>query len=229
MDYPGHSASFGEPFDPGRSEIDGVVNFYFSLRLDSLLPLDPDLGVVSPVPTRVYLGAAMEMVSRSAQPLSLLAVAMDARGANGPAGKSLDTGGAGMIAQAVARCLRQETRLHDVVGMLEPANPEAAPIYLIVCPLLDETHAAQLGERLRAVMMSFAADPGDLGVQTSIGVAAQSLSTVEPESLISHAVDALRRARRVEGGCVWRHSDTPKRLFSDDDDTPRPEPGCGAD
>jgi GGDEF domain-containing protein len=220
MDCPGDWTNFEEPYDYGQTEDRVTVNFYLSQRLDSLLPLDPALGVVAPVATRVYLGAAMEMVVRSGQPLSLLAIAVDVDVAGGrrPGRSMLGAGDSGMVAQAVARCLRQETRLHDVVGLVQSDDQRTPPVYLIVCPLIDESHAAQLGERLRAAMMSFALDPADIGIQVNVGVASLSLSTVEPESLITRAAEALQCARRVEGGCVWKHSDSSRRLSSDGDD-----------
>src|SRR4051794_34351937 len=46
-------------------------------RIDSLLPADPDTGVVTSEAFRVYLGGSIDLMARHGQPLTLLAIAPD--------------------------------------------------------------------------------------------------------------------------------------------------------
>jgi GGDEF domain-containing protein len=133
-----------------------------------------------------------------------------------PALTFLGVEGISLIGRAVVRCIRQETRAHDVVGCTAEKDANGLPCFLIACPLLSEDHAANLAERLRVRMTAYAADPERPWLTLSIGVAGMALDAMECESLLTRAGAALRYARRMGGGCVWRHSDTLRRIIEAD-------------
>ncbi|HLV81444.1 MAG TPA: hypothetical protein VKT32_14250 [Chthonomonadaceae bacterium] len=181
-------------------------------RLDLLLPHDPATGAVTPAAFQVYLSAMMEMIARAQLPLSLMAIAID----DSPALDFLGVEGIGLIGRAVVRCIRQETRVHDVVGSTAEKDVNGMPVFLIVCPLLSEERAAHLAERLRVTMTAYATDPERPWLTLSVGVASMALDAMDDESLLARAGAALRYAKRVGGGCVWRHTDTMRRIVEAD-------------
>lgn len=187
-------------------------------RLDFLLPNDNEFGVVSASAVAIYLDIMLHMVNRHGQPLALLYAALDPS----PLLAFLGDEGQGLIGRAVARCLRQETRGHDVVGRApsEEFNEEAD--FVIVCPLLTETMGAGLAERMLKATNAYAADPQKPWPSLSIGVAALSIDAAQGPVLLGRAKEAMRRARRNGGGQVWRHSDTLRALMEGDPGTERP-------
>jgi GGDEF domain-containing protein len=197
---PGGGVS-SEEYEPLRKE-----------RLDLLLPHDPETGAVTPAAFQVYLGAMMDMIARAQLPLALMTISVD----DTPALNFFGVEGTSLIGRAVVRCIRQETRVHDVVGCTAEKDVNGLPCFLIVCPLLSEDHAANLAERLRMTMTAYAADPDRPWLTLSIGVAGMALDAMESESLLARANAALRYARRMGGGCVWRHSDTLRHIIEAD-------------
>src|SRR5437016_5353018 len=115
------------------------------VRLDSLLPRDAETGVATYEALRTYLGASMDLMARHGQPLTLLVIAPDASETL----LSLGDGGARLIRAAIARYLRQETRIHDVVGRGPGDGAHGVPSFLLVLPLIAEPLGAQFAERLR--------------------------------------------------------------------------------
>jgi GGDEF domain-containing protein len=224
MDFWGLGRSSEEPFEGWhRTEDDGSrTGFYLSQRLDSLLPLDTEWGVVSAIAMPIYLNAAMEMVLRAAQPLALISIGIDVGEEMESIQSAYGEEGASLIVGAVARCLRQETRLHDVVGCAQTPETGTIPTFLIVCPLLDEGQATQLAERLRSAMMAYTADPDCLWLKVSGGVASISLDITNAETLIARCLEALNLARSQEGGGILRYSE--RLRFQDEaDDFESPE------
>jgi GGDEF domain-containing protein len=181
----------------------------FSKRLDHLLPLDGDTGVTTHQATCVYIDAMIEMVSRNEQTLSLLSIAVD----ESHILRFLGAEGAALIGRAVARCLWQETRTHDVVGHADPEMAPDAFTFLVACPLLSEEKAGRLGERLRAAMTAHCGDANGPWLTLSVGVASLSLDVIDSRSLVARSLEALRRARRAGGSRVWRHTDTRRVLM----------------
>lgn len=177
-------------------------------RLDALLPQDSETGVTTPVALRSYLNAMMEMAARDAQPLAVLAIAVDTAAETNSVLRRFGVEGARLIGQAIARCLRQETRLHDVVGRADEIGTYELPTFVVVCPLRDEAGAALLAERLCAAMAAYAAEPDNPWLTVSVGVAALTIDTLAPEALLARAAEALRCARQDRGGRVWRYTDT---------------------
>src|SRR5258708_1101834 len=103
-------------------------------RRDSLLPADPETGVTAYEPFRVYLGGFIDLMARHGQPLTLLMIAPD----SSETLRLLGTKGARMIGAAIARCLRQETRLYDVIGRGRSVGPHGAPVFLLARPMMTE-------------------------------------------------------------------------------------------
>ncbi|HZT42286.1 MAG TPA: hypothetical protein VFA07_08850 [Chthonomonadaceae bacterium] len=197
---PGGGISADE-YEPARKE-----------RLDLLLPHDPETGAVTYPAFHIYLSAMMEMVSRTQHPLALMAISVD----DSPALHFLGVEGIGLISRAVVRCIRQETRVHDVIGCTAEKDANGMPVFMIACPLLSEASAAALAERLRVAMTAYAADPERPWLTLSVGVAGMAIDSMDSESLVARAGAALRYARRMGGGCVWRHSDTMRRIIEAD-------------
>ena len=185
------------------------ANYAPGQRLDSLLPTEPETGAVEEAAFRAYLGAMMEMASRQGQKLSLLHVAAD----DSSVLRFLGEEGGRLIGKAMARCLRQETRIHDVIGCpsAEHAHPE--PGFLIAMLLMNEEQVAPVAERLRETMTAHASGPGAPWLTISIGIATISLDTADPLELIARASSALRQARRSGGGRVWLHTDSVRRFI----------------
>jgi GGDEF domain-containing protein len=177
-------------------------------RLDALLPQDSETGATAPAALRSYLNAMMEMAGRYAQPLAVLAIAVDTAAEANSVLRRFGVEGARLIGQAIVRCLHQETRLHDVVGRAEEIGAYELPTFVVVCPLRDEAGAALLAERLCMAMTAYAAEPDCPWLTVSIGVAALAIDILVPEALLARAADALRYARRDKGGRVWRYTDT---------------------
>jgi diguanylate cyclase (GGDEF)-like protein len=150
----------------------------------------------------------MDLMTRHAQPLTLLTIAADP----GEALRRLGPNGAQLIGAAIARCLRQETRLHDVVGRSAANGPDGAPEFLLVLPLMTESVAVQFADRLREAMTTSAGDERRPWLTISIGVASLSLDTDAPETLILRSREALSSAQRAGGGRVWSHSDSIRRI-----------------
>lgn len=193
------------PF-PDDSECQPGAGMASPVRLDSLLPLDPEYGVVTPDAVRAYLGAIMDLMARHGQPLTILTVSADPNDTLALLGAA----GTRLIGSAIARCLRQETRIHDVIGRTDGVS--VIPTFLIVLPLMTETIAAQFAERLRVAMTITAGDEGRSWLTLSVGLAALSLDTGSPDTLILRAQEALVSAQRAGGGRVWRHADSVRRI-----------------
>src|ERR1051326_7003179 len=172
-----------------------------TLRLDTLLPKDPETGTVTATALQVYLYATMDLMSRHAQPLSLIRLGVDQADPEYCFGSE----GAKLIGRAVARCVFQETRTHDVVGRAEDVPGEQIPTFLLVCPLMTEANAALLAERLRVAMTPYATYNGRPWLSVSAGVAGMSLDILDPGALIARAAEALRSARKAGGGRIWKH------------------------
>jgi two-component system cell cycle response regulator len=190
---------------PDDSQVDAAL----PLRLDSLLPSDGDTGAVSHNAFRVALGALIDLMGRHAQPLTLLAIAADSSDTLRFLGES----GVTLIGSAIARCLRQETRVHDIVGRADSKGACGSPEFLMVCPLMTEPLAAQFAERLREAMTLSAADRGTAWLTLSVGVASLSLDTQSADALIRRAEEALASAQRAGGGRVWSHTDSIRRII----------------
>lgn len=181
-------------------------------RLDLLLPTDPRLGVVTFEACRSYLGAMMELTARHGQPLSLLCITADP----GAVLNFLGVEGADLIGRAIARYLRQETRLHDVIGLSNEIGGSGIPVYLVICPLMTEEQAARLAERVRVEMTAHATQPTQPWLTLSVGVVGMSLDVSDPDGLIARAVSTLKRAQRAGGNCTWRHTGTLRQLMEND-------------
>ena len=179
-----------------------------TVRLDTLLPQDAETGAVTPEAFCVYLNTMLGMVSRAQQPLSVIALAVD----SSPVTAFPGVCDLGFIGRAMARCVRQETRPHDVVGLAVETQGGEAPRFVIACPLMSETQAAALGERMRDAMTASASEWESPWLTVSVGVAALTLDTPDFAALLNRAQSALLRAQRADGNCVWRHSDTARRL-----------------
>jgi len=177
-------------------------------RLDSLLPTDTETGAATYNALKTYLGAFMDLMARHAQPLTLLTIAADPAEAL----RRLGPNGSRLIGAAIARCLKQETRLHDVIGRSPRNGPDGAPTFLVVLPLMTESIAAHFADRLRAAMTTSAGDETRPWLTISIGVASLSLDTDSPETLILRSQEALCSAQRAGGGRVWSHSDSVRRI-----------------
>lgn len=191
------------------------------IRLDCLLPGDDETNAASPAALRVYLNAMIELTSRHAQGLSLLALTVDETSLI----KFFGRQGVLLIARAVARCLHQETRDHDVVARIEVDPPTLFPVFGVVCPLLNEEQAAALAERLRQAMLAQVTESERPWLGLSFGVASTSLDIADPDALIARACEALKSAQRNGGGKVWRHSDSVRRMIEGEegtDDGPNP-------
>ena len=185
----------------------------YSKRLDYLLPIDGETGVATHEAACTYMDAMIEMVARQGYPLSLLSIAVD----ESTVLRFLGGEGAALIGRAAARCLRQETRTHDVVGHADPGISPDAYTFLIICPLLNEEHAANLGERLRAAMTAHSGDAESPWLTLSVGVAALSIEVTDSQSLVARSMEALRRARRSGGSRVWKHTDTRRVIIENED------------
>lgn len=185
----------------------------YSKRLDYLLPIDGDTGVTTHQAACSYMDAMIAMVSRQSHPLSLLSITAD----ESIVMRFLGAEGAALIGRAIARCLRQETRTHDVVGHADPGLSPNAFTFLVICPLLDEEHAANLGERLRAAMTAHSGDAESPWLTLSVGVATLSLEVTESQSLVARSMEALRRARRSGGSRIWKHTDTRRAIIENAD------------
>ena len=186
------------------------------MRLDTLLPSDPETGTVTAMALRVYLYATMDLMSRHAQPLSIIHLGVDESGSS----RCFGSEGARLIGRAVARCVFQETRTHDVVGRAEDTDAKRIPTFLLVCPLMNEEGATNLAERLCSVMTAHAVDSDLPWLTVSAGVAGLSLDVLEPEDMIARATEALRCAQKSGGGRVWRHSESVRRIV--DNNWPEP-------
>jgi GGDEF domain-containing protein len=193
---------------PNMDERDSRVDATLPVRLDSLLPSDGETGAVSYSAFRVALGALMDLMGRHGLPLTILTIAADPSDTLQFLGES----GARLIGSAIARWLRQETRIHDVVGSAGSEGACRTPTFLLACPLMTEPVAAQFAERLREAMTLSAVDQGTAWLTLSVGVASLSIDTHSPESLIFRAKEALASAQRIGGGRVWSHSDTLRRI-----------------
>lgn len=216
-----HTPQFASPdWETFNSE---EVESEYSKRLDYLLPIDADTGVTTYQAACTYMDAMIEMVSRTGYPLSLLSIAVD----ESIVLRFLGVEGAGLIGRAVARCLRQETRTHDVVGHADPGLSPDAFTFLVICPLLDEEHAANLGERLRAAMTAHSGNTESPWLTLSVGVAALSIEVTESQSLVARSMESLRRARRSGGSRVWKHSDTRRAIIENADRVEGQDEGGG--
>lgn len=178
-------------------------------RLDSLLPADAETGVATFDAVRCYLGASMEMMARHGQPLTLLVIAPDPSDTL----RRLGVQGGKLIGAAVARALRQESRVHDVVGLAPAESGDQVPSFLIIVPFLTEAHAGRFAERLRQAMTILACDKDRPWLTISAGIASMSLEADAPETLIRRGQRALQSAQRSGGSRVWSQSDSTQRLL----------------
>jgi GGDEF domain-containing protein len=181
----------------------------FARRLDYLLPIDGETGVATHEAVCAYLDTMIEMVSRHGLPLSVLSIAVD----DSPVLRFLGKEGAALIGRGVARCLRQETRTHDVIGHADPEMSPDAFTFLVICPLLPEHQATSLGERLLVAMTASIGEQSAPWLTLSVGVVPMSLDVTDSKLLIARSMDALRRARRSGGNRVWRHTDTQRGII----------------
>ena len=181
-----------------------------TVRLDTLLPQDAGTGAVTPEAFDVYLNTMLAMVSRAQLPLSVIALAVD----SSPITTFPGVCDFGFIGRAMARCVRQETRPQDVVGVVSETSGNGTPRFVIACPLLSEIQAAALGERMRDAMTASASEWESPWLTISVGVAAFTLDTPDSAALLNRAQSALLRAQRQGGNRVWRHSETAQRLDS---------------
>ena len=186
-----------------------AISENMSERLDSLLPDDPATGVTTYEAFRVYLGGFMDLMARHGQPLSLLAIAADPSETL----RRLGANGALLIASAIARCLRQETRLYDVVGRGETDEAQGSYAFLVALPMTSETLARPFAARLREAMTISTGNLGGPWLTLSVGIASLSLETDSPEKLILRSRQALAGAQRSGGDCIWGHADTVRRII----------------
>jgi len=178
-------------------------------RLDMLLPTDLQTGMATATALQAYLSAMMEMATRGNQPLSVISVGAD----DCPALRLFMQEDVSLLAHAIARCLRQETRGYDVIGRMEDSNLPGLPTFVIVCPLMNEDHAAQLAERLLTTMSAYASDAAQDWLTISIGVVGMGLDMSDAATLLLRAGATLLRAQRQGGKQVWRHSDTLRQII----------------
>lgn len=186
-------------------------------RLDALFSDDPETGAVPTEALMCYTEAMMEMVSRYGQTLAVLNVGMDTGTESSSVLRFFGAAGALLIGRAIVRCLHQETRIYDVVGRAEADFLEERPSFFVVCPLMDENRAAKLAERLRAAMTAYASEPDYPWLIISVGIAAATLEAQDARTLLSHASEALRSARTIPGGGIWKHSDTVRRIMENNE------------
>ena len=179
-------------------------------RLDAIFPADPLTGTVTSDALEVYLDSMLSMTSRASQPISMICVSLD----DSPISRFLGVEGASLISRAAARCIKKETRPHDVVGRLTNGEGEP-PVFVVVCPLLTEEGAAKLAERLHESMKLNAGEGQKQWLTFSIGVTSASLEIQTANDFISRAHSTLVRAKRNGGGRVWRHSDTGRDLIEE--------------
>ena len=198
----------GDSWHPGTSAV--------SERIDSLLPADPETGVVVYDAFRIYLGGFIDLMGRHEQPLTLLTIAPDPSNTL----RVLGSIGARLIASAIARCLRQETRIYDVIGRGRTTGPYGAPAFHVALPMMTEEAAKSFAHRLREAMTISTADVGRPWLTLSVGVASLSIETDTPELLIFRAQEALASAQRNGGDRIWSHTDTIRRII--DRDQPHP-------
>lgn len=206
MDWDPKIPPMPEGMEPNRS-VD--LHHCSGSRLDSLLPIDPETGAVATHAFYTYLRATMDLTGRHGQPLALLCIALD----DTPLMRFLGPEGLGLIGRAIVRCIRQETRIHDVVGRIEDSPDSHCPAFLVVCPLMDEVSVAPVARRLQEIMSTYC-EPTNPLLSMSVGIAMMTLDASEPETLIARAISALRRARRSGGNCVWSHSDVVRQIIS---------------
>ena len=188
-------------------------------RLDALLPADGETGAVTHAALKTYLGALIDLVSRHGQPLALLAVAPDPSDTLSRLGPV----GAELIGSAIAQCMRQVTRVHDVVARSDQLASCGVPHFFVVLPLMNEALATPFGERMRVAMTTATAGDGRPWLTISVGVASLSLDSCSPDTLILRAREALSSAQRAGGGRVWGHADTVRRIIDSDRSDPRQE------
>ena len=204
------SEGSGEWFPlPDEDTILPATSENLSERLDSLLPDDPATGVATYAAFRVYLGGFMDLMARHGQPLSLLAIAADPSETL----RRLGPNGALLIASAIARCLRQETRIYDVVGRGQAEDAYGANAFLVALPMTSETLARPFAARLREAMTISTGNIGSPWLTVSVGIASLSLETDSPEKLILRSQQALAGAQRSGGDCIWGHADTVRRII----------------
>jgi diguanylate cyclase (GGDEF)-like protein len=172
-------------------------------RLDGLLPSDKQTGAVTMDALKIYVQAMMEMVTRCYQPLSMLYIAVDeCAGLDRFRREDM-----GMVARAIMRCMQQETRNYDVIGRTDETDAYGLPSFLIVCPLMTETQAAQLAERLRATMTAYAVEAEQEWLTLSIGVSSLAIDVHTTDELMARTLSSLKRAQRQGGNQIARHTD----------------------
>ena len=181
-------------------------------RVDSLLPADSETGVAEFEAIRTYLGAFMDLMIRHGQPLALMMLAPDPNETT----HILGSEGAALIRAAVARCLLQETRVHDAIGCAASDGVNGTPAFLLVLPLMTESGVRQFAERLLNAMTTSTGGEGRPWLTLSAGIASLSLDTDTPDKLINKAQEALDQAQRAGGGQIWSHAGSVQQMAGQD-------------
>lgn len=209
MTMDGEGAWFPFPSEePHRQKATGALQE----RLDSLLPVDSETGAADFESLRTYLGAFMDMMARHAQPLTLMMIAPDPNETT----KVLGHQGTALIRAAIARCLRQETRIHDVVGRAPSDGEHDAPAFLLVLPLMAEASATKFAQRLIEEMSVAACAEGRPWLTLSVGLASLTLESETPDTLVARARLALANAQRTGGDRISNHTGAERRRFDRD-------------
>lgn len=182
--------------EPAEEEMESWQEPDAPMRLDLLLPAHADTGVATEEGLRAYLWAMEGMVSRHGLPLSILCV----RAQETPLLTFLGGEGRQLIARAVARCLRQETRGYDVVGVVDDPVSPAGSAFAIVCPMLNADRAATMAARLCRAMAFHSEEEDRTWLTISIGVAEMGLDLDGPDALIARGMEALHASEENGGG-----------------------------
>ncbi|MCS6777158.1 MAG: hypothetical protein RMJ43_05045 [Chloroherpetonaceae bacterium] len=162
------------------------------MRLDSLLPSDPHTQAVTEEALRAYVQSMMELVTRTNNPLTLIAFAID----ENPMLTTFRREDMGLVGRAVVRCVQQETRTYDVIGQTDATDACGLPVFLLACPLMNESQARALAERLRNAMIAYAREADQAWLTLSFGLAGLTIDIQDARDLIARAIATLRRAQR---------------------------------
>lgn len=208
-----------EPFHESRSTVtergETAVDT-ISVRLDLLMPLDQETGGVAPGPARTYINAMMDLASRQNKSVSLIAIQPDST----PLLEFLGSESNQAIGFAMVRYLQQETRPYDMVARFKQPVENGMPAFLVICPFLEEEEANSLALRLQTGLTAKTGGEKSAWLSVSIGVTSFSLDASDSDSILARVRDALRRAKRHGGNCIWRYTDTLRSLIEREKDTP---------
>jgi diguanylate cyclase (GGDEF)-like protein len=191
----------------GLTALDRLFPGSDAVRLDGLLPSDPLTQAVTETALHIYIQSIMELVMRSNQSLSLIALAVD----DNSMLQSFRPEDMGLVARAIIRCMQQETRSYDVIGRTDATDSHGLPTFLLVCPLMSESRAFALAERLRSMMTSYALEADQEWLAMSVGVTGLAIDVQTAEELTARALSALRVAKH-QGSSILRHSDMIRRI-----------------